>query len=105
VGFGDIYPKSDDERLATIVILVGGVSIFSVFLGDFTNLLEKYNSLHADLEQSDSLDTFFNVLYKFNNNKELSDIKKNQIRHYFNYMWEHDRNQSVVEASDILLLE
>ena len=35
VGFGDIYPKSDDERLGTIVILVGGVSIFSIFLGDF----------------------------------------------------------------------
>ena len=35
VGFGDIHPKSDSERLWTIIILVGGVSIFSVFLGDF----------------------------------------------------------------------
>jgi hypothetical protein len=50
VGFGDVRPYGDLERLFTVIILVAGVSIFSVFLGDLGTLIEKYNELNADLE-------------------------------------------------------
>ena len=43
VGFGDVRPYSDVERLITIIVLVAGVSIFSVFLGDIGTLIDKYD--------------------------------------------------------------
>ena len=39
VGFGDLHPKSDLERVFCVVILVMGVSIFSIFLGDFQEII------------------------------------------------------------------
>jgi len=40
VGFGDLAPRSDVERIACAFILMMGVAIFSVFLGNFTLILE-----------------------------------------------------------------
>jgi hypothetical protein len=68
-------------------------------------LLEKYNLVHADLEQNDSLDSFFCIMTNFNKNLDLNDATQKQIRNHFNYRWEHDRNQAVDTASDKLLLD
>ena len=56
VGFGDIHPIGDYERLITIVILVAGVSIFSIFLGDLSALICKYKEIVSDLEENDKLE-------------------------------------------------
>jgi voltage-gated potassium channel len=48
VGFGDLYPKSNYERLFCALILLVGVGIFSVFLGDFTEILEAYKAIKKD---------------------------------------------------------
>jgi hypothetical protein len=40
VGFGDLAPRSDLERIVCAFILMMGVAIFSVFLGNFTLILE-----------------------------------------------------------------
>ena len=45
VGFGDLYPKSNQERVFCALILLTGVGIFSTFLGDFTEILEKYKAV------------------------------------------------------------
>lgn len=45
VGFGDLHPKSDSERVFCALILLTGVGIFSTFLGDFTEILEKYKAI------------------------------------------------------------
>jgi hypothetical protein len=50
VGFGDLYPKSEFERVFCAFILLIGVAIFSVFLGDFTETFEKYKAIHKDTD-------------------------------------------------------
>ena len=40
VGFGDYAPRSDSERLVTAFILMVGVSVFSVFLGNLTEIID-----------------------------------------------------------------
>jgi voltage-gated potassium channel len=42
VGFGDLAPRSDPERAICAVILMMGVSIFSIFLGDMTTIIDAY---------------------------------------------------------------
>ena len=39
-----------------------GVSIFSVFLGDFISIIEAYKAINVDIDDSDKLDNFFNML-------------------------------------------
>ena len=105
VGFGDIRPYSDIERCITIFILVAGVSIFSVFLGDLGAMIEKNDAIHADLEQGDELDNFLNMLVHFNGEAQISEDFIIRIRNLFAYRWEHDKNLGVVTNEDRSILE
>ena len=40
VGFGDLHPKGDYERVIVAVILLFGVSIFSYIMGIFISLMD-----------------------------------------------------------------
>jgi hypothetical protein len=40
VGFGDLHPRSDYERLITAFILLFGVAIFSYVMGNFIEILD-----------------------------------------------------------------
>ena len=40
VGFGDYHPKSDFERVIITIILIFGVAIFSMIMGNFISIIE-----------------------------------------------------------------
>ena len=71
VGFGDIVPRSDPERIICAFILMIGVSVFSIFLGDFTAIIEDYKAIEREIEDTASLDKFFGLMKHFNNDKPL----------------------------------
>ena len=52
VGFGDFHPRSDPERIICSFILVMGVAVFSVVLGNLSEIIEKYKSIHEELGDS-----------------------------------------------------
>tara|TARA_B110000285_G_C14887849_1_gene497074 strand:+ start:534 stop:800 length:267 start_codon:yes stop_codon:yes gene_type:complete len=62
VGFGDIRPQSDFERILGAAILLFGVSMFSLIMNNFKEILERFNNLNADLEDGDNLTKFFGLL-------------------------------------------
>jgi hypothetical protein len=66
VGFGDLAPRSNIERMVCSFILMFGVSIFSYFMGNFIEILGKYNSLNESLDDADNLARFFGVITYFN---------------------------------------
>jgi len=66
VGFGDIAPQSDPERLMCSFVLLIGVAVFSVVLGDFMAILEAYKAINVELDESDALDSFFKMMAHFN---------------------------------------
>lgn len=39
VGFGDFNPKSEVERIVTIIVLLLGVASFSYIMGQFIDIL------------------------------------------------------------------
>jgi hypothetical protein len=71
VGFGDLAPRSDMERLICSGILLIGVGIFSVFLGDFTNIIDAYKSINEGLDETEALDQFFGLIKHFNNENSI----------------------------------
>lgn len=71
MGFGDYAPRSDVERVACSFILMFGVSIFSYFMGNFIEILDKYHNLNAELDDGDNLNKFLGVMRKFNADVEI----------------------------------
>ena len=53
VGFGDFYPVSEVERLVGAFLLLFGVAIFSLFMGVFIEMIDKYKAVNAELEEGD----------------------------------------------------
>ena len=67
VGFGDFHPKNDSERLFCAIILLFGVAIFSLIMGNFITILASFQNLNAELDDGDNLSKFFGTIRKFNN--------------------------------------
>jgi len=56
VGLGDLVPRSDNERFICSGILLIGVAIFSVFLGQLMDILASYKSVNEELDETYELD-------------------------------------------------
>lgn len=87
VGFGDVVPRSDTERVVTSMVLLFGVAIFSYILGVFIDITGSIDTLNADIDEGDQLTMFFGMLKKFNNNKPLDFEIQKSIEEYFLFKW------------------
>lgn len=92
VGFGDFVPRTNDERIVGIFILVFGVAIFSIIMGSFVEILQKFKSLNEEFSD-ERLSSFFEIMRHFNNNQLIDQQLKTDIEKHFEYKWVQDRNQ------------
>ena len=42
VGFGDFHPRSNDERILGVFVLLFGVMIFSSMMGNFIEIIQVF---------------------------------------------------------------
>ena len=66
VGFGDLNPRSNYERIFMSIILLCGVAIFSFIMDIFKTTLKKMKQLDCDFDESDELAKFFTLIRKYN---------------------------------------
>ena len=66
VGFGDLHPRSDYERLPTAFILLFGVAIFSYVMGNFIEILDQSKTIGRGFDDGDNLSKFFGLIKQFN---------------------------------------
>ena len=92
VGFGDFCPRSDLERALGALMLLFGVAIFSLCMGNFIEMVGQINEFNQTLDDGDSLARFFGVMHRFNHNRPFNIELKRKIEKHFNYKWEFDRN-------------
>ena len=71
VGFGDYNPRSDNERLVCLAILLFGVSIFSYVMSAFMEIVNQYSVSQKELEDYDNLIVFFSMFTRFNGGKPI----------------------------------
>ena len=55
VGFGDYHPRGNVERLMGAFILLGGVAIFSLIMGNFIEILQEFQKFNEDISDGDNL--------------------------------------------------
>ena len=95
VGFGDIHPESDIERLLVAAILLIGVAVFSYIMGTFISILDQHTNLNADFDDGDTLSKFFGLLRYYNNNTPIKTHLKEEIEEFFDCKWTKDKNQAL----------
>jgi hypothetical protein len=50
IGLGDLHPHTNLERIFVAIIMMIGVSIYSLMMGHFIHLIEGFNEFNADYE-------------------------------------------------------
>jgi hypothetical protein len=68
VGFGDLHPRNDFERIMVAITLLSGVALFSFIMGNFIAILNSSKSIYDEPEESEELSKFLQVLKRFNKN-------------------------------------
>ena len=87
------------------MMLLWGVMIFSVIMGEYSELLEKFKAREADFNDGDALVQFFNVIKRFNRDEAMSAEKIKKLEDYFYYRWDKDKNLAFDDEEDTKLLE
>ena len=105
VGFGDFHPKSDNERILTIFIMVLGVAIFGYVMGSLLVIIENFKEYDKENNEGDELSKFFGMLKWYNYDVDIEIDRKRKIEIYFEYYWINNKNQSVDDEEEIAMLE
>lgn len=104
VGFGDLHPRNDPERLMCAFILITGVAMFSYILSIFIQILAEFSLLLEELDDSDNLVKFLKIIQRFNGGRPLEADLNERICEYFEFRWRFDRNQAIDEEDEIAIL-
>jgi hypothetical protein len=96
VGYGDMSPQSINERMFGSMIMMVGVTIFTIVMQSFIDIVMSI--LDSDASgYDDELSHWFTVIkatkngYNINDNRDISEGLKNSIEKHFNYFWDQDR--------------
>ena len=55
IGFGDLHPISDTEKLLMVIFFIGGVGVFTIMLGNFNDSIVRMIDLTKEYEESEKL--------------------------------------------------
>jgi hypothetical protein len=103
VGFGDLNPRNDYERIMVSIMLLTGVALFSFIMGNFIAILNSFKSINDEPEESQELSKFLQVLQRFNMNKPLS--YKQHFEDYFEFRWQNNKNYAFESDEDKAIFE
>lgn len=85
IGYGDITPQTDFQKIFTMCIMVLGVGFYGYVIGNFTSMLTQVDYVKMNfLEKIDRMNTFLN--YK----KVPKELREN-IYAYYKFLWENRR--------------
>ena len=101
VGFGDYYPLSDEERIVSSFVLLFGVMLFSIFMGQLIDMISNFQHLDNEFNQDEELEKFFIMIRdQFNFGKPLDRDFHSAVIKYFDYRWKNNRNNFLLCESD-----
>lgn len=96
VGFGDLYPISDKERIFLIFLLFSGVILFAQIQGHYQQTFDEIQNFFQDFDDCDNLESFFELIKeRYNKDKDINPELKARIERYFHHKWKHDRNNAI----------
>ncbi len=73
VGYGDIYARTNNEKLCAVVMMLGGVGYFSFVMSSFVDLIKTFTvgNLNVSEEETFDMHNWLTLLARFRENKPL----------------------------------
>ncbi|KAL4446027.1 hypothetical protein ABPG74_011019 [Tetrahymena malaccensis] len=98
VGFGDLTPTTNNERIFVIVMMVCGIAFFSFIMNNFNDVLTNYWKKLGYVDRKIEIEEW---ILSLSNYTERSIDKKlvNQIQNHFDYFYRNSR-LSVISQRD-----
>lgn len=85
IGYGDITPQTDLQKIFTMGIMVLGVGLYGYIIGNFTALLSNVDFVKMNfLEKIEKVNTFLNY-------KKIPNELRESIYNYYNFLWDKRR--------------
>lgn len=106
VGFGDLHPVSDAERLVGGFMLLFGGAVFSYMSGILIDAILTIGNVDKDIDDWEKLAQFFNTLKcNFNGGADTNKKLKEEIKEYLKGKWENGKTNFLQEESDKYFME
>lgn len=105
VGFGDLHPVNNYERLMCAIIILFGNAIFGYIIGMFNDMIQEMKAFNMEMEDAEKLNSFFTLIQKLNNGKQMKVKQRSDIEAFFEYKWNNDKSVALQEDSDKAYLE
>jgi hypothetical protein len=93
VGYGDIYARTNNEKLCAVVMMLGGVGYFSFVMSSFVDLIRTFTAGNLNVSDEETFDmhNWLTLLARFRENKPLPNNLYRQINQHFKYYWTNNR--------------
>ena len=99
IGYGDFSPVSVQERLIWSFVLMIGVAVFSLVMGQFIDILMNYKKL-GQVGEGKDLSKWIALLSRFNNGNPINKDLINKIEDFFDYYWTKNRMAAIKSETD-----
>lgn len=92
IGLGDYHPSNSLERIFGTMMMVIGVSMFTLINDKVNRAISKLRYLTNPLDElQNQLEQFFGVLKQFNLNHPIEKSIRDDIQTFFEFRWENDK--------------
>ena len=104
VGYGDIVPKNNFEKVFGILLMIFGIAFFSYIMSNFNDILINYDKKMGIVDQGSDLQVWLTSLSKFTSQKPLPRKLVKKIDQHFRFYWKNDRLSSITKDDTFLKL-
>lgn len=102
VGYGDLYPINNLEKVLGIFLMIVGIAFFSYIMGNFNDVLINYDKKMGIIDKGSDLQVWLTSLSKFTAQKPLPRKLVKKIDDHFKFFWKHDRLASLTLEDEYL---
>ena len=103
VGYGDMYPICNYEKILMTPIMVFGVAYFSYIMGVFSEIIQQFKKNNGKQESPMfKIHNWMTLLSRFRDNKPLPEKMLIDITNHFAHSWSEERISFMNNESKIL---
>lgn len=95
IGYGDLSPQTNSEKILGISLMIVGIAFFSYIMGNFNDVLTNYDKKMGIIDRRNDLQEWMTSLDKFNPQVPIPRSLLRRINDHFNFFWKHDRLSSL----------
>ena len=96
VGYGDVTPKNDWERVFTILTAIGGCGFFAFNVSTIGRIFEKMNRDNEQFRENN------NIITKYMEKKKINENMQLKIKAYLRHFWKEEKIQDDEKQAQVI---